>query len=77
MVAVTHQEVRKVYLSATSTGARRFDEDIAWLQSMSIDGGLGSIADITGLALFLVSPEARWMTGTTSFINGGIVSPIN
>jgi NAD(P)-dependent dehydrogenase (short-subunit alcohol dehydrogenase family) len=53
------------------------NENIAWLQSMSIDGGLGNIADITGLALFLVSPEARWMTGTTSFINGGIISPIN
>lgn len=53
------------------------DENIAWLRSMSIDGGIGNIADITGLALFLVSPEARWMTGTTSYINGGIVSPIN
>ncbi|WP_158884567.1 SDR family oxidoreductase [Rhodanobacter sp. L36] len=53
------------------------NENVAWLQSMSIDGGLGNIADITGLALFLVSPEARWMTGTTSFINGGIISPIN
>ncbi|PYE16186.1 enoyl-ACP reductase-like protein [Paraburkholderia silvatlantica] len=53
------------------------DENIAWLRSMSIDGGLGNIVDVTGLALFLVSPEARWMTGTTSHINGGIVSPIN
>ncbi|MCR8932256.1 MULTISPECIES: SDR family oxidoreductase [unclassified Pseudomonas] len=53
------------------------NENIGWLKSMSIDGGLGNIADITGLALFLVSPEARWMTGTTSYINGGIVSPIN
>lgn len=53
------------------------EENIAWLQSMSIDGGIGNIGDITGLALYLVSPEARWMTGTTSFINGGIVSPIN
>lgn len=32
---------------------------------------------VTGLALYLVSPEARWMTGTTRYINGGIVSPIN
>lgn len=53
------------------------EENIGWLQSMSIDGGLGNIEDITGLALYLVSPEARWMTGTTSYINGGIVSPIN
>ncbi|WP_175777261.1 SDR family oxidoreductase [Burkholderia anthina] len=53
------------------------DENIGWLKSMSIDGGIGNIQDVTGLALFLVSPEARWMTGTTSFINGGIVSPIN
>lgn len=53
------------------------DENIAWLRAMSIDGGIGNIQDITGLALFLVSPEARWMTGTTSFINGGIVSPVN
>ena len=52
-------------------------ENIAWLQSMSIDGGIGNIQDVTGLALYLVSPEARWMTGTTSFINGGIISPIN
>ncbi|MGO4339763.1 SDR family oxidoreductase [Labrys sp. KB_33_2] len=53
------------------------NENIAWLRSMSIDGGIGNIHDITGLALYLVSPEARWMTGTTSFINGGIISPIN
>jgi NAD(P)-dependent dehydrogenase (short-subunit alcohol dehydrogenase family) len=53
------------------------NENIAWLQSMSIDGGIGNIQDITGLALYLVSPEARWMTGTTSFINGGIISPVN
>lgn len=53
------------------------DENIAWLQSMSIDGGIGNISDITGLVLYLISPEARWMTGTTSYINGGIVSPIN
>lgn len=53
------------------------DENIAWLKSMSIDGGIGNIQDITGLALFLISPEARWITGTTNYINGGIVSTVN
>ena len=44
---------------------------------MSIDGGLGNIADITGLALFLVSPKARRTAGTPGSINGGIISPVN
>lgn len=44
---------------------------------MSTDGGLGNIVSITEFAVFLASPEAPWITGTTSHINSGIASPIN
>lgn len=50
------------------------NENITCLQSISTDRGLGNVA---GLALFLVWPEARWMTDNASSINGSIFARIN
>lgn len=72
MVAIAHQEVGRIFPSAASTGARGFVGKAA-----IVVGASANIAYITGLARFLVSPQARWMTGTISIINGDTVSPIS
>lgn len=53
------------------------DENIAWLQSMSINGQIGRGDDILPVARLLVLPESRWTTAQTVFVNGGILSTIN
>ena len=37
-------------------------------------GGLGSVQDVVPLVEFLVSPGAKWLTGQTIFVNGGVVT---
>ncbi|EFV12645.1 hypothetical protein HMPREF9336_02507 [Segniliparus rugosus ATCC BAA-974] len=51
------------------------DGNIAWLQSMSINGQIGKGDDVVPLARFLVLPEPRWITAQTVYVNGGIISP--
>ncbi|MGL4178818.1 MAG: SDR family oxidoreductase [Dermatophilaceae bacterium] len=53
------------------------DANIAWLESMSINGQIGRADDVLPMARFLVLPEARWTTAQTVYVNGGIVSTIN
>lgn len=53
------------------------DDNIAWLESMSINGKIGRGDDIVPIARLLVLPESRWTTAQTIFVNGGIVSTIN
>jgi NAD(P)-dependent dehydrogenase (short-subunit alcohol dehydrogenase family) len=35
-------------------------------------GGLGHVDDVVPLVEFLVSPGAKWLTGQTIFVNGGV-----
>lgn len=49
-------------------------ESVAFLKHMSVTGELGEVSDIVPLVRFLVSPEARWVTAQTIFINGGFVA---
>ena len=49
-------------------------ESIEWLKHQSINGQLGEVNDIAPLVKFLVSPEAKWVTAQTIFINGGFIS---
>jgi NAD(P)-dependent dehydrogenase (short-subunit alcohol dehydrogenase family) len=49
-------------------------ESTEWLKSQSMNGQLGEVSDIVPLVRFLVSPEARWVTAQTIFINGGFVA---
>lgn len=53
------------------------DANIAWLESMSINGKIGRGDDVIPMARFLVLPEARWTTAQTVYVNGGIVSTIS
>jgi NAD(P)-dependent dehydrogenase (short-subunit alcohol dehydrogenase family) len=52
-------------------------ETIAWLSGMTISGELGDPADVVPVMRFLVSPETRWVTAQTIYVNGGMISPIN
>nr|WP_301280393.1 SDR family oxidoreductase [Chromobacterium subtsugae] len=49
-------------------------ETVAYLKRASINGELGQVADLVPLVKHLVSPENRWTTAQTLFINGGFVS---
>jgi NAD(P)-dependent dehydrogenase (short-subunit alcohol dehydrogenase family) len=53
------------------------DDNIAWLESMSINGQIGKGDDILPVARLLVLPESGWTTAQTIFVNGGIISTIN
>jgi len=53
------------------------DENIGWLESMSINGQIGRGDDIMPVARLLVLPESGWATAQTIFVNGGIISTIN
>lgn len=53
------------------------DENIARLQSMSINGKIGRGDDIPPVARLLVLPDGRWTTAQTLYVNGGILSTIN
>ncbi|QDH19398.1 SDR family oxidoreductase [Saccharibacillus brassicae] len=49
------------------------ESQIAAIAGMNAFGRLGETEDIIGTVLFLVSAEARWITGQTVRINGGFV----
>ncbi|MGH3725046.1 MAG: SDR family oxidoreductase [Mycobacterium sp.] len=53
------------------------EDNITWLQSMSINGQIGRGDDILPIARLLVLPESGWTTAQTIFVNGGIISTIN
>lgn len=53
------------------------DETLAWLSEQTINGELGDPADVVPVMRFLASPEAKWVTAQTVFVNGGMISPIN
>ncbi|MFH8788594.1 SDR family oxidoreductase [Streptomyces roseoverticillatus] len=42
---------------------------------MSINGDIGDPDDVVPVVRFLASPEARWVTAQTVYVNGGLVSP--
>jgi NAD(P)-dependent dehydrogenase (short-subunit alcohol dehydrogenase family) len=49
-------------------------ESTEFFKSMSINGKLGEVKDIVPLVKFLVSPESRWVTAQTIFVNGGFLA---
>jgi NAD(P)-dependent dehydrogenase (short-subunit alcohol dehydrogenase family) len=53
------------------------EETIAWLSWMTISGDLGDPVDVVPVMRFLASPETRWVTAQTVYVNGGMISPIN
>jgi NAD(P)-dependent dehydrogenase (short-subunit alcohol dehydrogenase family) len=49
-------------------------ESTEYFKQQSINGQLGEVRDIVPLVQFLVSPESRWVTAQTIFINGGFLT---
>lgn len=48
-------------------------EDIERMAAMAALGRIGEVDDIAQVVLFLVSDEARWITGQDIGVNGGII----
>jgi len=53
--------------------ACKTEEDIKRMTAMASLGRIGEIDDIAQIVLFLVSDEARWVTGQDIGANGGII----
>ncbi|SFK71792.1 3-oxoacyl-[acyl-carrier protein] reductase [Nitrosomonas aestuarii] len=53
--------------------AGKTEEDIERMAAMSSLGRIGEVDDIAKIVLFLVSDEARWITGQDIGANGGMV----
>jgi NAD(P)-dependent dehydrogenase (short-subunit alcohol dehydrogenase family) len=45
-----------------------------YVKRQTTAGRLGEVDDIVPVVRFLVSPEARWLTGQTLFVNGGYLT---
>lgn len=48
------------------------EESVAMIKQMT--GGLGAVEDVVPMVKFLVSAEARWVSGQTIFVNGGLLT---
>lgn len=53
--------------------AGKTEEDIQRMAALSSFGRIGEVDDIAQIVLFLVSEEARWITGQNIGANGGII----
>ena len=51
------------------------DEQRAALMAQIPMGRLGTAADVAAAVLFLVSPQASYITGETLHVNGGMYMP--
>ncbi len=52
-------------------------DTLAWLAGQTISGELGDPVDVVPVMRFLASPDAKWVTAQTVYVNGGMISPIN
>jgi len=50
------------------------EQAVAYLSAASVLGRLGNIDDVVPTVKFIASPEARWVTGQSIFVNGGFVT---
>jgi len=53
--------------------AGKTEEDMKRMTAMASLGRIGEIDDIAQIVLFLVSDEARWVTGQDIGANGGMI----
>lgn len=61
------------YVLTEMGAATRSDDDVARWSSQSPLGRLGVPADVAGVAAFLASPDAEYMTGQAINVTGGMV----
>jgi NAD(P)-dependent dehydrogenase (short-subunit alcohol dehydrogenase family) len=61
------------YVLTDMGAATRTDDNIATWRSYSPLGRLGEAADVAGVALFLASPDADYLTGQAINVTGGMV----
>jgi NAD(P)-dependent dehydrogenase (short-subunit alcohol dehydrogenase family) len=63
--------------SAEATGKTVDEVFAATLRKRPIPAGrLGEPADVAGIVVFLASPRASWITGSTFTVDGGIVPTV-
>jgi NAD(P)-dependent dehydrogenase (short-subunit alcohol dehydrogenase family) len=59
--------------SAVSDRANRTDEQQRYFRSTNVLGSIGDAWDVGWTAVFLASDEARWITGVTVPVDGGLL----
>jgi len=59
------------YLETDMTDALTEEQRVRILRRTPL-GRLGTVEDVTGVIRFLMSPEARFMTGQTIVVDGGL-----
>ncbi|MDC8101805.1 hypothetical protein [Chryseobacterium rhizosphaerae] len=69
--------ISKNYPIATSAEAHRFIGKVAIVAGAPSNVGRALTELLTQEGSQETSPEACWITGTTNYINGGIISTIN
>lgn len=75
---------RKIRINAIAPGVVRTPQSEAFLSTLAPEQvqtiandhllGLGAPEDIAGVAAFLLSDDARWITGTTVVVDGGLTA---
>ncbi|MEV0587833.1 SDR family NAD(P)-dependent oxidoreductase [Nonomuraea sp. NPDC050310] len=48
--------------------------EAAWTARIPLRGGYGTPADVAAAVLYLVSPQARYVTGSTLVVDGGVLA---
>ncbi|GAA0913107.1 SDR family oxidoreductase [Nonomuraea longicatena] len=48
--------------------------EASWEERIPLRGGYGQVADVAGAVLYLTSPAARYVTGTTLVVDGGVLA---
>jgi len=72
--AITVNAVAPGFIDTDMTRALTDEQRAALLAQIPL-GRLGSPADVAAAVLFLVSPEASYITGETLHVNGGMYMP--
>ncbi len=49
-------------------------QSVAYAAGLSVEGRLGTVADIVPLVRFLASPDSQWVNGQTMWVNGGYLT---